>query len=89
MLDTRHKQQGSLTQIMTLQQLQEFVALSHSHVLLCGLAGSLAISDIKILLPLNADYLGFRGALSGRDACRTAKLDQRQIAEIRRLVSNE
>jgi hypothetical protein len=31
--------------------------------MISGLAGSLRLADIPLLLPLAADYLGFRGAL--------------------------
>ena len=63
MLDTMNKANGSLTEVMPLADIQHFVTLAKQHNLLCGLAGSLRASDISTLLPLEADYLGFRGAL--------------------------
>ena len=86
MLDTMDKRRGSLTRLLTLAELQQFIRLSKDYSLLSGLAGSLAESDIAGLLPLNADYLGFRGALC-RGSQRTAQLDAEQIARIRQLLA--
>lgn len=85
MLDTMDKQRGSLTDLMTIEQLQEFVVLAKSQGLLTGLAGSLRRQDVSALLPLQADYLGFRGGLCQRH-CRTAALNGERIAGIRRLL---
>ncbi len=74
MLDTMDKSKGSLTQIMPYVDIQFFVQKSKIHQLICGLAGSLNKTDISTLLPLQADYLGFRGALC-QDHQRTARLD--------------
>jgi len=82
MLDTMDKSQGSLCQVMPLAKLQIFVEQSQQHTLLCGLAGSLRLQDIASLLPLNADYLGFRGALCNQHQ-RTAALDPHALFAIR------
>ncbi|WP_428353735.1 (5-formylfuran-3-yl)methyl phosphate synthase [Methyloprofundus sp.] len=74
MLDTMDKSNGSLTQVMPLETLQHFVQTAKDNHLLCGLAGSLRVTDIPALLPLQADYLGFRGALC-KQYQRTAELD--------------
>lgn len=63
MLDTMNKTAGSLTQLLSLTAIENFVNLARQLQLLCGLAGSLRCDDIKVLLPMNPDYLGFRGAL--------------------------
>ena len=86
MLDTMDKSQGRLTQLLSLGELQGFVQVARDNSLLTGLAGSLAFSDIADLLPLHADYLGFRGALC-HHACRTAQLDEQQIMRIRQKLS--
>lgn len=86
MLDTMDKQRGSLTQLLSNPELQRFVQLGKQHSLLTGLAGSLAAGDIAGLLPLNADYLGFRGALC-KQLQRTAELDTAQIVAIKHLLS--
>ncbi len=81
MLDTMNKSQGSLTQVMTFSAIQNFVNIAKQQQLLCGLAGSLRLTDIPALLPLQADYMGFRGALcTGHQ--RTAELDPTAIHTI-------
>lgn len=74
MLDTMNKANGSLTQVMAFNTIRSFVESAKQNQLLCGLAGSLRVTDIKPLLPLTVDYLGFRGALC-TDHQRTAELD--------------
>ncbi len=63
MLDTMQKQNESLTQVMSHEMIAKFVELTKKQTLICGLAGSLRLENIAELLPLNVDYLGFRGAL--------------------------
>jgi uncharacterized protein (UPF0264 family) len=82
MLDTMNKQSGSLTQVMPLANIQSFVEKSKQYKLLCGLAGSLRLSDIACLKSLQADYLGFRGALCNQHQ-RTAALDLNAVLSIR------
>ena len=88
MLDTMDKTLGSLTQILTLSELSDFVSQARQAGLLTGLAGSLAQADIADLLPLQADYLGFRGALC-QQQCRTAMLDEVKIAQICQLCQGK
>ena len=82
MLDTMNKGAGSLPQWLACDQLREFVRLARSRSLLTGLAGSLRLEDIATLLPLEADYLGFRGALCQRHL-RVAELDADRVTAIR------
>ncbi len=82
MLDTMDKQNGSLTQVMPLKKIEYFVEQSKKYKLLCGLAGSLRLQDIATLKPLQADYLGFRGALCNQHQ-RTAALDPQALSSIR------
>lgn len=63
MVDTATKNGLRLFDHWSQQQLTAFVEQAHELNLLCGLAGALAIDDIQLLQPLNADYLGFRSAL--------------------------
>ncbi|TSA40307.1 MAG: hypothetical protein D4R63_06660 [Methylococcaceae bacterium] len=63
MLDTMNKQQGGLTHLLSAHAIAEFVQTARQQDLLCGLAGSLRLSDIAELRVHQADYLGFRGAL--------------------------
>jgi len=86
MLDTMQKQQGSLVEVMSFAQIQHFVTLAKAQQLLCGLAGSLREKDIAPLLPLKADYLGFRGALCEQQQ-RTATLNHQALLNIQSLLS--
>jgi len=56
--------------------------------LLCGLAGSLCETDIDTLLPLGADYLGFRGALCA-GGLRTDGIDAAALARVRGRLREE
>jgi len=82
MLDTMQKQQGSLVEVMSLSHIKNFVDSAKKHQLLCGLAGSLREKDIATLLPLSADYLGFRGALC-QNHQRTATLNHQAVLDIK------
>jgi len=85
MLDTMNKSNGSLTQVMPLETIQEFVQLAKKHQLLCGLAGSLREPDITPLAKLDADYLGFRGALCANHE-RTSELDSQAMRDIQTVL---
>lgn len=85
MLDTMNKRQGSLTQIMDTMALAQFVAQAKGLQLLCGLAGSLRLTDIPGLLPLNADYLGFRGALC-QEHDRVGRLNKQAVLAVRQAM---
>lgn len=63
MLDTAEKSGDALTSLWSTQRLAGFVTAVQQREMLCGLAGKLALRDIPQLLPLQADYLGFRSAL--------------------------
>jgi uncharacterized protein (UPF0264 family) len=85
MLDTMDKQQGSLTQVMSQTELNQFVELSKTDRLVCGLAGSLRLADILVLLYYQVDYLGFRGALCEQHQ-RTAQLSSEAIVRIKHAI---
>ncbi|MGR8935827.1 MAG: (5-formylfuran-3-yl)methyl phosphate synthase [Gammaproteobacteria bacterium] len=85
MLDTLDKRNGSLTALMPPEKLAQFVARVKQRSLLCGLAGSLSERHIAELLPLQPDYLGFRGALC-RGKQRTEALDEKALARIRQAL---
>ena len=86
MMDTMDKSRGSLLSVIDEARLTEFVGLCKEKGLLCGLAGSLRLSDIATLLPYSADYLGFRGALCQQHQ-RTATLNENAIFAIKHAVS--
>ncbi len=82
MLDTADKHSGPLLKHRTLKQLSSFINLAKGKNLISGLAGSLRSQDISIILPLQADYLGFRGALCDQSQ-RTSFLDELSVYRIR------
>lgn len=85
MLDTMDKQKGSLTQLMAKMEIAQFVKQAKALKLLCGLAGSLRFEDIPELMPFQADYLGFRGALcQGHN--RVGQLNKQAVAQIKHAI---
>jgi uncharacterized protein (UPF0264 family) len=85
MLDTAAKDGRSLRDHLADEQLAAFVAAAQRLGLVAGLAGSLRSDDIADLLPLNCDYLGFRGALCGA-ASRSAQIDPAAFMRIRAAI---
>lgn len=85
MLDTMNKKNGSLTDVMNFETITQFVELAKTHNLLCGLAGSLRLENITPLLTLNADYLGFRGALCAENN-RVQSLELQALQQIRNAI---
>jgi len=81
MLDTMNKRNGSLTQVLSIHQIKEFVNIAKNQKLLCGLAGSLQLLDIPRLLDLKPDYLGFRGAIC-RQKNRTESINETALQTI-------
>jgi uncharacterized protein (UPF0264 family) len=81
MLDTADKSGGGLRRHLDSAFLASFVRRARARGLLTGLAGSLLREDVPALLPLGADYLGFRGALCA--AGRAGSLDPLALAAIR------
>ena len=63
MVDTMDKSGGTLTQLMSDNVITAFIKEAKEQSLLCGLAGSLRLVDVDLLMPYEPDYLGFRGAL--------------------------
>lgn len=86
MLDTAAKQSGRLRDHVDDAVLRHFAERAHAVGLIAGLAGSLRCVDIPHLLPLGADYLGFRGALCAGSR-REAELDAMRIADVRRAIA--
>lgn len=88
MLDTANKKNGSLTNLMSYQKLAKFIDDARRLNLLTGLAGSLRRQDIAQLLPMKADYLGFRGALCHQHN-RISGLDLEKVKLIQRKIYQE
>lgn len=85
MLDTMDKKNGSLTDVMNHETITQFVELAKASDLICGLAGSLRLENIAPLLSLNADYLGFRGALCSQNN-RVQSLELSALQQIRNAI---
>ena len=85
MLDTADKQRGGLRVHMSHTHLVNFVQQARQAGLVIGLAGSLRLEDIPVLVALRPDYLGFRSALC-RSGLRTNQLDLAAIKAIQRHI---
>ena len=85
MVDTMNKSCGSLTHLMSEQDLALFVNKAKELDLLCGLAGSLRLADVPNLLCYQPDYLGFRGALCHAHE-RVGQLNLDAVQEIKNLI---
>lgn len=80
MIDTAGKAGVRLPDLLDPADLSAFVAACRTNDLLCGLAGSLRITDIPALSAAGPDYLGFRGGLC-RGFDRTNGIDPLRVAE--------
>lgn len=80
MIDTAGKSGARLPDLAEPAHLSAFTAACRAQGLLCGLAGSLRITDIAALCVHAPDYLGFRGGLC-RDLDRTNGIDPLRVAE--------
>jgi len=85
MLDTARKGDGRLLDHMGISALDRFIGLCRQFRLMAGLSGSLEAPDVPRLLPLEPDYLGFRGSLcQGRS--REELIDPEAVRLIRDLI---
>ena len=82
MLDTAGKSGGALTSHLDVPELALFIARAHAANLFAGLAGSLRLSHIALLMPLRPDVMGFRGALCDRGD-RTRPMVPQRVREVR------
>ena len=87
MLDTAEKSNGSLTEKLSFAEISRFVAITRKHGVLCGLAGSLGVSDVGMLKRLEPDYLGFRGALCATS--RQGEISARRVVNIKSALTAE
>lgn len=84
MLDTAVKGSGCLLDHLPAGEMSRIVSRAKARGLSIGLAGSLRAADIPILLALQPDVLGFRGALCR--GARTGRLDSEATRTIRALI---
>ncbi len=82
MMDTAGKNAGSLLLHRTSSELISFIQTAKRCGLITGLAGSLRREDIRHLLPINPDYIGFRTALC-KDLKRTERISVNAVENIR------
>jgi (5-formylfuran-3-yl)methyl phosphate synthase len=87
MLDTLDKTKGSLTMMITKSEIERFVNLVKSKDLICGLAGTLRLEDIPVLLPFKPHYLGFRGALCDHHE-RTAQINTLSVRRLKQAIDD-
>lgn len=88
MLDTAKKGAGRLLDHMDIAALDHFIDRCRKRGLMSGLAGSLEAPDVPRLLPLQPDYLGFRGSLChGR--LREGPIDAAAVKVIRELIPRQ
>lgn len=88
MLDTARKSAGRLLSHMDIAALDRFIGRCRTLGLMAGLAGSIEAPDVPRLLPLQPDYLGFRGSLC-RGRAREAAIDPASVRMIRDLIPRE
>src|SRR5882724_5080532 len=84
MLDTAGKTSGRLLDHIGIPTLRDFIGECRKHGLPTGLAGSLEAPDIRRLLLLEPDILGFRRALCRQE--RLGPIDLDAVALIRGLI---
>ena len=63
MIDTCYKNSKSIIDILSLQEIKDFLKIVKSRDIICGLSGSLKLKHISMLKELKPDFLGFRGQL--------------------------
>lgn len=85
MLDTADKSNGNLRTILSDNELESFVRTAQAAGLMTGLAGSLQQRDIKPLLGLKPDFLGFRSALCIRHQ-RKMHIDADAVNRVRSMI---
>jgi (5-formylfuran-3-yl)methyl phosphate synthase len=85
MLDTQDKTKGSLTEVMAKTEIERFVNHVKTTNIICGLAGSLKLEDIPMLLTYQPDYLGFRGALCDKHQ-RAGRLNVQSVQVIKQAI---
>jgi uncharacterized protein (UPF0264 family) len=80
-VDTAGKQGGRLLDHLGPAELAEVVAACRAEGLFCGLAGSVRLEDVAVLVALTPELIGVRGAATaGPD--RTAPLDGGRVAAL-------
>ncbi|PHR93082.1 MAG: hypothetical protein COA78_33055 [Blastopirellula sp.] len=87
LIDTFDKQTGSLFEIVTKTQVQQWVNSAKIAGLKCVLAGSLGKSNVQDALSMQADVIAVRGAVCR--GSRTEEIDRRLVQEFASLVHSQ
>ncbi|MFT4096375.1 MAG: (5-formylfuran-3-yl)methyl phosphate synthase [Rhodoblastus sp.] len=85
MLDTVDKTRGRFLETLDAAEAASFIEKCRAAGLSAGVSGSLEAPDVPRLVALDADFLGFRGALCGAGD-RTGGIDRDAVAAIRALM---
>ncbi|MFC6491227.1 (5-formylfuran-3-yl)methyl phosphate synthase, partial [Nitratireductor sp. GCM10026969] len=88
MVDTAGKGRGRLLDHLPPERIPDFINPARAHGLMAGLGGSLEAPDIPRVLPLEPNFLGFRGALCDGSQ-RTKTIDIDCVRRIRALIPEE
>ncbi|MFW5431267.1 MAG: (5-formylfuran-3-yl)methyl phosphate synthase [Methylophilaceae bacterium] len=86
MLDTDVKK-NSLLDVQSKTQLKNFIALSHQHQLVSGLAGSVNKSQLNTLLNLQPTFVGLRGGVCEGEN-RVSALSCSKVMQIKAMLLN-
>ena len=80
MIDTCHKNGKSVLDLITKDDISQFIKIVKNNNVICGLSGSLKIRHIRELKHLDVNFLGFRGELcskpTGRDFINISKVEK-------------
>ncbi len=88
MIDTLNKSGKNLFDFMDVDDLKKFVSSSAESDLLSALAGSLKAADIDLLMEIDADIIGFRGAVC-RENNRLSEISPEKIDNLYNLISRK
>ncbi|KAA0132918.1 hypothetical protein FYZ48_24015 [Gimesia chilikensis] len=82
LIDTFHKQGLGLTDLLSMEMLDELIQRAHRHGLKVALAGSIRLGDLEALSPIQPDIIGIRGAACS-EKLRTSRVEASAVREFR------
>jgi uncharacterized protein (UPF0264 family) len=81
LLDTAHKEGPGLHRLVSIAELNCWVALAHDAGLRVALAGKLSAENFPLICETGADIVGVRGAAC--EAGRTSRVDSARVRALR------
>jgi uncharacterized protein (UPF0264 family) len=84
LVDTYHKQSGSLLDLWPIEELHQFAAAVRRQRLKLVLGGSLNLANIPAALEFEPDYIAVRGAVCRPN--RTGRVDRELLTQVRAIV---